>query len=194
MKINPFIAINNENDYDVFSNMIITYLDLAYSNNTPISQINRAIRELLSMMNKVMPEESKYYEYISSQYWTEKALQYADFSLPSQAKVKNKIEKGLREEANNMGLNVKSNTMLILEHLVPMKILSKNIIDLYENKQPIKEYIKENLVFITCTRIEDKILNENGYNHIMPNENNKWSRYQESNIKVFDTLTGKRVV
>jgi len=194
MKINPYLAKNTDIDFSVFSSMIVIYLEHSLQNDTPATEIKRGVREILSMMYRIMPQNQKYIQYISTQYWTKKALEFANFDLTTPSKILKDINAKVLNEATVNSINIKKGpSKLVLEHAVPVAILAKNIIQLFQDGQSIEEYIKKNFIFVTCTKIEDKQLNDAGWQKEMPDENDTWSRYKETNIEVFDTETGNLV-
>ena len=194
MKTNPYVAENTNKDYETFSNMIEQYLSHALENDTPETEVKRGVRELLSMMFRIMPKSQKYIQYISSRYWTEKALEYADFYEKTPNKTLTKINESIFNEVKEKDIKIKKGrSALVLEHAVPVKILSKNIIEKFKNGESILDYIKNNFIFVTCSKIEDAKLNEAGYQSKMPDESDIWSRYKAAGITVYDTLLNVKV-
>lgn len=131
--------------------------------------------------------------YIGCQYWTEDALKilFEDFYSSN-------IDAFIGRKALSKNVDGK----VIHEHIVPRNYFINYIMSCYDNKKAPKEENLNKMMACIVTKEEDKILSENGYKQVMPNNikeleavENPWQRYINSKItKIYKIEWDKSII
>ena len=93
------------------------------------------------------------------------------------------------------GVKLTPKNHIRIEHVVPMKVISKKLLELKDpSVEDIGKFLLDNVVFAAISKEEDMMLNSNGLNSKMPDEyydpshelyDNPLARYIKAGIEIY---------